>query len=179
MKLLESMPAIGAVSGVQAFCLRSQAARRSVFRPAWMLAFACLLGSFPAWSQSYSIDWRKVAGGGGASSNGQYALSGTLGQHDAGGPMAGARFSLTGGFWSLFSVAQTPGAPTLRIFLTTTNAVVLAWPAASTGFKLQFNADLNTTNWTDVGQVPTVVVGESQISVSPVTENRFYRLRWP
>jgi hypothetical protein len=35
-------------------------------------------------------------------------LSGTIGQHDAGGPMTGGAFSLTGGFWA----AETAGAPT-------------------------------------------------------------------
>lgn len=145
-----------------------------------MLSLALLsVPTLALYAQPYSIDWHKIAGGGGGSSNVQYLVTGTLGQHDAGGPMTGGRFSLTGGFWSLFAVVQTPGAPTLRIFLTTTNAVVVAWPAASSGFKLQCNADLNTTNWTDVGQVPTVVGGENQTIVSPVTENRFYRLRWP
>ena len=83
------------------------------------------------------------------------------------------------GFWGIVSAVQTPGAPLLRIVATTTNAVVVAWPAPSSGFKLQFNADLNTTNWEDVGQTPTVVGGENQVIVSPSVGNRFYRLRWP
>ena len=49
----------------------------------------------------------------------------------------------------------------------------------SSGFKLQFNTDLNTTNWADVGHTPTVVGGENPIVVSPVAGNRFYRLWWP
>ena len=66
-------------------------------------------------AQSYSIDWYKIAGGGGTSTNGQYAVTGTIGQPDAGGAMAGGNYSLTGGFWSLISVVQTPGAPMLNI----------------------------------------------------------------
>lgn len=46
---------------------------------------------------------------------------------------------------------------------TATSTVVVAWPSPSSGFKLQFNVGLNTTNWTDVGQVPAVVGGENQI----------------
>jgi len=38
-----------------------------------------------------------------------YSVSGTIGQHDAGGPLVVALF-LTGGFWSLYTV-PTPGAP--------------------------------------------------------------------
>ena len=37
-------------------------------------------------AQNYSIGWWKVAGGGDTSTNGQYSLSGTIGQHDASGP---------------------------------------------------------------------------------------------
>ncbi len=66
-------------------------------------------------AQSYSINWYKVAGGGGASTGGVYSVSGTIGQHDAGQPMTGGTYSLTGGFWSLIAVVQTPGAPTLYI----------------------------------------------------------------
>src|SRR3954462_12075701 len=98
-------------------------------------------------AQTYSIDWYKISGGGGTSSNGQYTVSGTIGQHDAGGPMTGGNFSLTSGFWSLLSVVQTPGSPTLRIFLTSSNTAVIAWPAPSTGFSLQANTNVGTTNW--------------------------------
>lgn len=40
-------------------------------------------------AQNYNIDWHKVSGGGAVSANGQYAINGTIGQHDAGGAMAG------------------------------------------------------------------------------------------
>ncbi len=74
-----------------------------------------LLWAQSASAQSYSIDWYKVSGGGGTSTGGTYQVSGTIGQHDAGGPMAGGNYSLTGGFWSLIAVVQTPGTPTLYI----------------------------------------------------------------
>src|ERR1039458_10774684 len=65
-------------------------------------------------AQSYSIDWYKIAGGGGTSTGGTYQVSGTLGQPDASGAMTSGSYSLTGGFWSLYAV-QTPGAPALTI----------------------------------------------------------------
>ena len=40
-------------------------------------------------AQSYSIDWFKIAGGGGTSTGGVYSVSGTIGQHDAGSGDAG------------------------------------------------------------------------------------------
>lgn len=39
-------------------------------------------------------------GAGGSSSGGIYALSGSVGQHDAGASMSGGEFSLDGGVWS-------------------------------------------------------------------------------
>jgi len=48
---------------------------------------------------AYAIDWHTIDTGGGTSSGGSYTLTGTIGQHDAGGPMTGGELSLTGGFW--------------------------------------------------------------------------------
>ena len=91
-------------------------------------------------AQSYSIDWYKVSGGGDTSTNGQYSLSGTIGQHDAGGPMSGGNYSLTGGFWALYSVIQTPGAPTLYI-THSGNTVTVFWQAVP-GWSLQQNSNV-------------------------------------
>src|ERR1022692_2341720 len=97
-------------------------------------------------AEQYSIDWYKVSGGGGTSTGGIYTVSGTIGQHDAGGPMTGGNFSLTGGFWALYAV-QTPGAPVLSIKLTTTNTAMVYWASPSTGFNLEVNTNLATANW--------------------------------
>lgn len=49
---------------------------------------------------SYEISWWSVDGGGviGASGDG-FTLAGTVGQPDAGGPLVGGSFSVSGGFW--------------------------------------------------------------------------------
>ena len=52
-----------------------------------------------AMGHDFSIYWYTIDGGGGTSSGGDFVLSGTIGQHDAGGPMVGGDFSVTGGFW--------------------------------------------------------------------------------
>jgi hypothetical protein len=126
-------------------------------------------------AQNYSIDWYKVAGGGGTSSTGQYIISSTIGQHDAGGPRVGGNYSLIGGFWALNAV-QTPGAPQLRLFLTATNSVVVAWPAPSSGFRLQQNSSPGMANWLSVTNAVSVVNGENRVTISPPVGNRFYRL---
>jgi hypothetical protein len=139
-----------------------------------MFSLALLL-ALSASAQIYSIDWFKVAGGGGTSTNGQYSLSGTVGQHDAGGPLTGGNYSLTGGFWALYAV-PTAGAPTLRIVLTATNTAVVSWPSPSTAWKLQQNLNLSTTTWTTPSETVNDNGAEKFIIVKPPMGSRFYRL---
>jgi hypothetical protein len=130
-------------------------------------------------AQSFSLDWFTIDGGGGTSTGGVFAVSGTLGQPDASPqPMTGGNFSLTGGFWSLIAV-QTPGAPRLTIQLTSANAATVSWPSPSTGFTLQQNTDLNTPNWVAAPQTVTDNGTIRFIMVSPPAGNRFYRLFKP
>jgi hypothetical protein len=130
-------------------------------------------------AQSFSLDWFTIDGGGGTSTGGVFAVSGTLGQPDASPqPMTGGNFSLTGGFWSLIAV-QTPGAPRLTIQLTSANAATVSWPSPSTGFTLQQNTDLNTPNWVAAPQTVTDNDTIRFIMVSPPAGNRFYRLFKP
>src|SRR5437764_10911152 len=106
-----------------------------------LLLFA--VTSTAALAQSFSIDWFTIDGGGGTSTGGVYSVSGTIGQPDA-GHMSGGNFTIDGGFWGIIAAVQTPGAPLLRIFLTSSNTVVVAWPAPSTGFSLQQNGVLGS-----------------------------------
>jgi hypothetical protein len=139
----------------------------------WLSIFVPATG----FAQQYSIDWYKIAGGGGTSSNGQYTLSGTIGQHDAGGPMTGGNYSLTGGFWSLFAV-QTPGAPTLQIFLTATNTAIVQWPSSS-GYSLKQSSSLSNPGWVTPPQTVNDNGTYKYIVVNPPTGNVFYRLSNP
>ena len=143
------------------------------------LAAALLLtAGAVAEAQPFVIDWFTIDGGGGTSTGGIYSVSGTIGQPDAGGPMTGGNFSLVGGFWSFFAV-QTPGAPLLRIALTTTNSALVSWAFPSTGFSLQQNASLTTTNWIAPPQSVTNNGTINFIIVNPPSGNRFYRLFKP
>ena len=62
-----------------------------------LLAALCASAALAA---DYSIDWLTIDGGGGTSTNGPYALTGTIGQPDA-GAMSGGNFTLQGGFWGV------------------------------------------------------------------------------
>ncbi len=135
------------------------------------------LFAFPLalWSQSYSISWYKIAGGGGTATNGPFALTGTIGQHDAGGPMTGGGYSLNGGFWALISVVQTVGLPNLAI-THSGNSVVVSWPNTG-GYTLQQNSNLATGSWATSGYAITTANGTNSITITPPTGNLFFRLK--
>src|SRR5487761_1951485 len=83
-------------------------------------------------AQSYTIDWYKIAGGGGTSTGGTYQVSGTIGQPDASGALNGGNYSVVGGFWSLINVVQMPGVPKLIIVPNGPNSVTILWPDPAT-----------------------------------------------
>lgn len=140
---------------------------------------ALLFSATVAFAQSYSIDWSTIDGGGGTSTGGVYAVSGTIGQADAGPTMTGGGFSLTGGFWSWLSVVPTPGAPTLVIALTSTNTAMVSWPSPSTGWTLQQSTNsLVSVNWSNT-PAPADNGTIRYLIVNPPTGNRFYRLFKP
>lgn len=126
-------------------------------------------------AQAYNIDWFTVDGGGGTSSGGAYSISGTIGQPDA-GTLVGGSYVLTGGFWGIISVVQTPGAPFLSVERVG-GSVRVFWPKPATGFVLQQSSAV-TGGWSQVVFPYTTNATEISITVSPTGE-RFYRLRNP
>jgi len=129
-------------------------------------------------AQQYSIDWYKIAGGGGTSTGGTYQVSGTIGQPDASGAMTGGNYSLTGGFWSLIAVVQTGGLPNL-IISHSSNSVIISWP--NTGScTLQQNSNLAAAaGWTTSGYTINTSNGTNSITITPPTGNLFFRLSNP
>lgn len=142
----------------------------------FLLLLTATLG-LRASAQNYSIDWYKIAGGGGTSTGATYQVSGTIGQHDAGGTMTGGNYSVTGGFWSLIALMQTAGAPTLYI-RQTGNTVTVFWQDVA-GWNLQQNADLAlANNWT-VNNSWATTNGTNYLNVVNPTGNLFFRLQHP
>jgi hypothetical protein len=138
----------------------------------------CWLVSSLGFAQQYSIDWYKVAGGGGTSTGGTYQVNGTIGQPDAGVPMTGGNYSLTGGFWSLISVVQTPGLPNLTI-THASNSVIVSWPNTGS-YTLQQNGNLAVpAGWTTSGYSITTSNGTNSITISLPTGKQFFRLSNP
>jgi hypothetical protein len=162
-----------------------------------------LVALIPAlgFAQQYSIDRYKIAGGGGTSTNGIYSVSGTIGQPDASSAMTGGGYSLTGGFWSLISVVQTAGLPTLTVTHSgntvtvssvvqtagpptlavahSGNAVTVSWPATGS-YTLQQNGNLATPGgWKTSGYSNSTANGTNSITITSATGNLFFRLANP
>ena len=146
-----------------------------------ILAFFSLVSvlASSALAQSYSIDWSTIDGGGGTSTGGVYYVSGTIGQPDASGAMTGGNYSVTGGFWSLINVVQTPGTPNLLIVPNGANSVKILWPNTGS-YTLQQNGNLATTNtWVTSGFPMTNGFGTNFVTITPPVGNLFFRLKNP
>ncbi|MCX6930970.1 MAG: hypothetical protein NT154_48375 [Verrucomicrobia bacterium] len=138
----------------------------------FILVCLFLLGNLAeSFGQSYSIDWSKIAGGGGTSTNGAFALSGTIGQHDAGGPMTNGAFSITGGFWALPIAVQFTNAPALQIVPAAPGLAMISWTPDTPGFVLQESLSLSPTHW-----VNSASTTNNPVTVPATVPQKFYRL---
>jgi len=140
-----------------------------------------LAGCIPAlgFGQNYTIDWYKIAGGGGTSTGGTYQVNGTIGQPDASVALTGGNYSLTGGFWSIISVVQSAGVPNLVIVPASPNSVQIRWPATGSYTLLQNSNLATTTGWVPSGYTVATANGTNSVTISPPHGNVFFRLANP
>jgi hypothetical protein len=132
-------------------------------------------------AQNVTIDWFTMDGGGGTSTGGVYTIQGTIGQPDA-GLMSGGSYSLVGGFWSIASAIQTPGAPRLTVTRNpSTGAVTISWPKPAEGWLLDQTSALaspaTSTSWSQVSPPYSTNATDVSITVPAPAGDRYYRLR--
>ena len=97
----------------------------------------------------------------------------------SGGPVTGTNYySVTGGFWSLISVVQTPGVPNLLIVPNGANSVKILWPNTGS-YTLQQNGNLAGGSWTTSGFAITNGFGKNFCTITPPAGNLFFRLKNP
>jgi hypothetical protein len=135
------------------------------------LGLLAFIGTATLGAQPYAIDWYTVDSGGAMNlTGGSYALSGTIGQPDA-GHLAGGMDTVDGGFWSLIALVPP------RLTITDSGAsVVICWPSPSIGFKLQRNLSLSPSAWADVSQAPTDNGTTKCVTLPATSTTTFYRL---
>ena len=122
-----------------------------------------------------TINWSTVDGGGGHSFGGTYTVSGTIGQPDT-AAMSGGAYALTGGFWAMPEVIVVPNGPLLTITREGPQAVRLNWPAAATGWRVQFTTDMQT--WLNYASTPVSdgTHWSVQVPVIPGNTKLYFRL---
>jgi hypothetical protein len=126
-------------------------------------------------SEDLAVNWFKVAGGGGVSSDGSLTVKGTAGQPDA-GLMSDGTLTVQGGFWNV-GVFQTPGLPYLYIGRISANSVKVFW-STNGNFTLQQNTNLaNAAAWAPSGYSVTSANGTNSITISPPQGSLFFRLK--
>ena len=131
------------------------------------LLLLTVLFAMPAFAQNYRIDWFTIDGGGGTSSGGQYTLSGTIGQPDA-GELKGGAYVLEGGFWGELLLQIV--APRLYIERSGPN-VIISWDPNTPGFYLQESPILGPASWFNSAS------GSSNPATVPASgPSRFYQL---
>ena len=142
----------------------------AILLPLFLLAATAASGQ-----PSYTIDWWKIAGGGGLSTGGTYTAGGSIGQSDV-AAASGGNFTVVSGFWGMVATVQTSNAPLLSMTRTITNTIMLSWPSASPGWGPRHTFDLGTANWV----TPPEAVGDDGtnrfIIIGPPAGNRFFRL---
>lgn len=118
----------------------------------------------------YAINSWTVAGGGGASSGGDYRLDGSMGQPDAGSTLTGGVYAVLGGYWAAVGVDLGP-APTLTIQPGDPGQLRISWAPDSSGWILQESLSVSPFEWVNVsaGTASPVVISAGESA-------RFYRL---
>lgn len=137
---------------------------------------ASVLSSLGQSGGPFELQWSTLDGGGGTSGGGRFALSGTIGQPDA-GTLAGGPFKLEGGFWSGVTLLQSPGAPVLKIKFIGGGLAVLSWPVGVTGFALEETSTVGSAVWTATPQSVVDTAAEHTITVPASGVTKCYRLK--
>jgi hypothetical protein len=140
------------------------------------LAVLLLVATSAKAQTNYAINWSTI--GGGTSTGGVYAVSGTIGQPDA-SMMSGGNYTLQGGFWSIIAAVRTLGVPYLPVMLTPSNTVVVWWAVSPTSWQLQATTNLVTTGSVWTGRAYFTNGANCLYTESPPSGNRFYRLYKP
>lgn len=137
-----------------------------------------LAAVFSATAQEAHVNWFSLDGGGGSGSGGDYSVSATIGQLDA-GAMSGGDYAMQGGFWSILAV-EPDVVPLLRITRADPTRVLILWPAPSPDWTLEESSNLGSSaNWTPVGAPVSVNGAENTVTQPVAPGGRFYRLRHP
>jgi len=129
-------------------------------------------------AQNYSLNRSRLTSGGGQSAGGNFTLRGSLGQAEAGTPLTGGGYSLTGGFRAKVGIIQTPDAPKLTVASNPDGTVTIRWSSAA-GWSLQQSDQLTAESWAGSVQPVTENGPDRSVTLTPPAGWRFFRLHKP
>jgi hypothetical protein len=69
--------------------------------------------------------------------------------------------------------------PPVRVESITAQQFVIRWPTNYTGFALQQNSSLNTTNWLDAAETVSAIGSNFEATIMTTNSARFFRLKHP
>jgi hypothetical protein len=72
-----------------------------------------------------------------------------------------------------------PYAPAVRISCSGPTSAVVAWPVWHPALRLCQTTNLAAGQWTTVTNPVTQVGSENHVTISPLTDNRFFRAEYP
>lgn len=125
----------------------------------------------------YSVSGYQIAGGDVSSTGVTFTVTGSISQPEANIVMTGHKYAVTGGYGSLVSVLQSPGAPVLTI-TRVGNGVKISWPYPSAGWTLQQVSASTAGSWTAENGISSDGTNNYMILTAPVG-NLFFRLSHP
>jgi hypothetical protein len=159
----------------------NQSQMRRVQKTPWRALLPALIGTAVyASAQDFTVGWSSLDGGGGPSAAGAYAVSGTIGQSDA-GKLTGGNFILEGGLWSGIHQSTLPPLKLKK----RSGHLVLSWPADAPGVQLQSATQLSLdgAGWLNFEANPVRVGDELELIIEPALTPpnpiRFFRLHQP
>lgn len=153
---------------------------RTTVSLATLVSLILLLGILSGAAQSHILDWFTMDGGGGTSAAGAYAVSGTIGQPDA-GAMSGGTYSLAGGFWGGITGGVLEPVPVLSVRILGGGQLTLSWRNPSTGYVLQQTASMSGQDggWMDVTNAPVINGSNKEVTLTAAGGFCMFRLRQP
>lgn len=114
----------------------------------------------PAGAGEYELSWYTIDGGGVMFRTAdQYELSGTIGQPDAGGPMAAGGYELTGGFWFSLAPGDCNSDAGVNLFDHRDFAACITGPEAGPSNPECTCFDLNRDGAVDLADFALLAVG--------------------
>jgi len=126
----------------------------------------------PLWAANWGVTCPTLADGWTNWAFWQYSDSGTV----SGITGAVDLDEFNGSMSDLLALAD---APNLNVTPQGSNGISVTWSTFATGFVLQQSFTLDSTNWTSVTNVPTIVSNQNQLILGTSNNHNFYRLSLP